>query len=374
MSVVTDEAGSFWYLEGFIDSRRQTWRTVINTLPLIVGRSGEADLHLFSSGISHLHAELYRRNGTLWIRDLGSTNGTRVNLEPIGQPTPLTEGDVLHFADLEFRLAVYRPPKTEIEPHTKTLTPDELSAYLRESNAQFGTMLRERAVYPLFQPVVSLADGGVAGFELLSRGTLLGTEASPAELFSIAERLGRELELSELFRTNGLRQAARIGGEPLVFVNTHPAEIGGDHDLLGALTEDRRRHQTIRLVLEIHEAAVTETTALRRLRRELRDLDIQMAFDDFGTGRSRLLELADVPPDFVKFDMSFVRDLHLAPARRRETLLSLVQMTRDSGIVPIAEGVETEEEKRACREVGFDLAQGYLLGLPTPLAQLADFD
>jgi EAL domain-containing protein (putative c-di-GMP-specific phosphodiesterase class I) len=373
MSVVTDEAGSFWYLEGFIDSRRQAWRTVIQTLPMIIGRVAEADLHLFSSGISHRHAELYRRDGRLWIRDLESTNGTRVNLEPVREPTPLTDGDVLHFADLEFRLAVYRPPRTEIMPHTRTLTPDELSAYLRESDAEFDAMLRRRDVYPLFQPVISLSDDTVIGFELLSRGTLQGSETSPAELFSIAERLGRELELSRLFRAKGLIEAAEIRGERLVFVNTHPAELGSQHDLLSSLREDRRQHAAVRLVLEIHEAAVTAPADLRRLRSELRDLDIQIAFDDFGTGRSRLLELADVPPDFVKFDMGFVRDLHLAPAARRKTLASLVKMTRESGIVPIAEGIETEEERRACREMGFDLAQGYLLGLPTPLGRLADF-
>ncbi len=127
-------------------------------------------------------------------------------------------------------------------------------------------------------------------------------------------------------------------------------------------------------MLEIHEAAVTDSTALSRLRRRLREMEIRIAFDDFGTGQSRLLELADEQPDYVTFAMAFVRDLHLAPARRRDTLLSLVQMTRQSGIVPIAEGIETAEEERACREVGFDLAQGFYLGLPTPLDQLHRLD
>lgn len=372
MAVGTDETGSFWYLEGFIDSSRQTWRTVIDTLPMTVGRSVGHGLSLFSSGVSHRHAELFRRQGRLWIRDLGSTNGTRVNFEPIREPTLLRDGDVLQFADLEFRLAVYRPPATEPTPLTRTLTPDELSVYLRESDAEFGAMMDKRAVYPLFQPVVSLIDGRVTAFELLSRGTMQDGEASPTELFSIAERLGRELELSELFRTTGLRHAARIGGERLIFINTHPAELSPDHNLLQALGEARRQHPAVRLVLEIHEAAVTDSTVLRRLRRGLREMEIQIAFDDFGTGQSRLLELAEVPPDYVKFDMAFVRDLHLAPTRRRDTLLSLVQMTVDSGIVPVAEGIETEQEERACREVGFDLAQGYHLGLPTPPDQLPE--
>ena len=372
MSVVTDEAGSFWYLEGYIDSRRQTWRTVIDTLPLTVGRLPECDLLLFSSGVSHRHAELLRREGRLWVRDLGSTNGTRVNHELVTEPKPLTEGDVLHFADLEFRLGVYRPPETEATPLTKTLTPDELSAHLRDSDVEFGNLMANRAVYPLFQPVVSLADGDPAGFELLSRGTLQGAEASPVELFSIAERLGCELELSEMFRTVGLRRAERLGGELPIFINTHPAEVGAPAELLRSLGEARRRHPSVPLVLEIHEAAVTRPAELRRLRRALRKLDIRMAFDDFGTGRSRLLELAEVPPDFVKFDMGFVRDLHLAPARRRDTLLTLVKLTAESGIVPIAEGIETEEEELACRQVGFDLAQGYRLGLPVPPERLTE--
>ena len=367
MTVATDQRGSFWYLEGFIDSGRETWRTVIDALPLMVGRHDSADLHLYSSGVSHRHAELFRRAGRLWIRDLDSTNGTRVNLQSVTEETPLNEGDILHFADLEFRLAVYRPPRTETEPLTKTLTPDELSVYLRAHDVEFDKLLTARAVYPLFQPVVSLADRSVKGFELLSRGTLKGSETSPVELFSIAERMGRELELSELFRTTGLAAAERIGGKPRIFVNTHPAEIGAQDELLHSLEEARRRQSGLRIVLEIHEAAVSDPAILRPLREALRDLEIEMAFDDFGAGQSRLLAMAEVPPDYIKFDMSFVRELHLAPQRRREILLSLVQLTRDSGIQPIAEGIETEEEEAACLEVGFDLAQGYRLGLPLPI-------
>lgn len=372
MTVFTDRAGSFWYLEGFIDSSRERWRTVIDSLPLGVGREQGASLQLFSSGVSNRHAELFRRDRGLWLRDLGSTNGTRLNFAPLEAPAPLREGDVIHFADLEFRVGVYRPAGSAAQPLTQTLTPDELSAYLREHDAEFGELLDKRAVYPLFQPVVSLADGGIVGFELLSRGTLKGAEVTPVELFSIAERLGRELELSELFRTTGLRHAARLGGRPLIFLNTHPAEISARRELLRSLAELRRRHRELRIVLEIHEAAMTEVGVLQQLRDELQQLEILMAFDDFGTGRSRLLELADVPPDYVKFDMGFVRNLDAASARRRETVESLVAMTRGSGIVPIAEGIETENEEAACRQVGFEIAQGYRLGLPTLVSELLE--
>jgi EAL domain-containing protein (putative c-di-GMP-specific phosphodiesterase class I)/CheY-like chemotaxis protein len=247
----------------------------------------------------------------------------------------------------------------------------ERADFLRQSEAVFGALLEQGLVCPLFQPMVSLVDGTIAGFELLSRGTLEGAEALPTELFSIAERLGRELELSELFRTAGLRHAERISGQPLLFLNTHPAEIRAPDELMESLAKARQRHASIRLVLEIHEAAVAEPADLRHLRHALRELEIQIAFDDFGTGQSRLLELAEVPPDFVKFDMRFVRDLHMAPVRRRDILHSLVRLTRDSGIVPIAEGIETAEEARACQAVGFELAQGYHLGLPTPLTGLS---
>jgi EAL domain-containing protein (putative c-di-GMP-specific phosphodiesterase class I) len=356
--VSTGGNDTFWYLEGFVDSRRGTWRTVIRTLPTLIGRHPEADLQLFSDCASSRHAELFERDGRLWIRDLDSTNGTRLNFERLHGEAELTEGDVLHFGDLEFRLSVYRPASRVETRHTHVIPPQELSREISLRGGGLTALMAEGAVLPFFQPVVDLHSRNVAGYELLSRGALDGFVRAPAELFSIAEDLGLEVELSQLFRESGIR----------VFLNTHPAELNEPDELLDSLRAIREDWATARLVIEIHETATTRLSSMRELREELRRLDIGLAFDDFGTGRSRLMEISEAPPDYLKFDMAFIRDIDLAPGRRRQVLLSLVEMTRSLGIAPIAEGVERRDEAIACLEVGFSFAQGYFLGIPRPIS------
>ncbi len=156
-----------------------------------------------------------------------------------------------------------------------------------------------------------------------------------------------------------------------MFVNTHPAELEDTAGLLASLEQLRSRHPSSELVLEIHEEAVAKPSALQALRSSLEDLGIGLAFDDFGTGQPRLLELIDVSPRYVKFDRTWVEDLHRTSRNRREKLETLISLLKQWGVATIAEGVETAEEAKACADVGFELAQGYYLGRPAPPASFA---
>ena len=78
----------------------------------------------------------------------------------------------------------------------------------------------------------------------------------------------------------------------------------------------------------------------------LKRLDIKLAYDDFGVGQSRLNELAEVAPDYVKFDMSLIRGIDSATPQRQQVLAALVQMVHNLGITSLAEGVETDRRGR----------------------------
>ena len=93
-------------------------------------------------------------------------------------------------------------------------------------------------------------------------------------------------------------------------------------------------------------------------------MDIHFAYDDFGAGQARLLELAEVPAHYVKFDRSLVNNLHRANPRKRQLVKNLVEMVLSAGSIPLAEGIECEEEAQACIDAGFKLIQGYLVGRP----------
>jgi EAL domain-containing protein (putative c-di-GMP-specific phosphodiesterase class I) len=127
-----------------------------------------------------------------------------------------------------------------------------------------------------------------------------------------------------------------------------------------------------RLTIEIHEAAVTSPEQMRVLRKLLNELDMSVAYDDFGAGQARLQEIAAAPPDYLKFDMAMIRGLDESTLGRQHLVRSLVELVNSLGICAVAEGVESEAEHEVCRELGFQLAQGYLYGRPSALPPSLD--
>jgi EAL domain-containing protein (putative c-di-GMP-specific phosphodiesterase class I) len=123
----------------------------------------------------------------------------------------------------------------------------------------------------------------------------------------------------------------------------------------------------IKLVLEVHETAVMEVARMRELAARLRDMNISFAYDDFGAGQARLNEIGEVPAEFVKFDMGLIRDIHIASERKQKVVRDLVTLVKGLGSVVLAEGVEVEAEAEVCRQMGFELIQGYLTGRPIQL-------
>jgi EAL domain-containing protein (putative c-di-GMP-specific phosphodiesterase class I) len=224
-------------------------------------------------------------------------------------------------------------------------------------------LLDEPALIPFFQPIVGLGDSQTTGYEVLARSRLVGLE-TPQAMFRVAAERGLESELSELSRREGLRVASQIGLDGEMYLNTHPSELQGPR-LIESLRELRSEFPYVPIVLEIHESAVTSLDALAKLRAQTRSLGMRLAYDDFGVGQSRLTELADVPPDVIKFDMCLIRGLSQASEERQNMVRSLVKIVCELNVVPLAEGVETRDEAQACSNFGFDLAQGFFFGRPT---------
>jgi EAL domain-containing protein (putative c-di-GMP-specific phosphodiesterase class I) len=363
------EREATWYLEGYADQGRN-WTIVIDVSPFVVGRQEGCHLRLASSEVSRHHAEICKRDGVLWIKEFGSTNGTFVNRQQLIGECSLDDGDILHFGPLEFRIRCATPvddrPEEGEEAMTRAVTATSLPHGFVDCEEEFGEMLRRHAVVPHFQPIVRLSNQTIIGYELLGRTDFEGVPTTAWPLLQIARRLGKEIELSELFRRVGIQQAARsLGHGYQLFFNTVPAEITLRHLQL-SLRELRLQVPSLPLAMEIHEAAVTDLTVMKRIKGLLDELDIQLVFDDFGSGQARLIELVEVAPDCLKFDISFIRNLHCQSHTARKLLLTLVNMVKDLNIQTLAEGVETEDEMQACTDFGFDFAQGYYFGRPEP--------
>ena len=110
---------------------------------------------------------------------------------------------------------------------------------------------------------------------------------------------------------------------------------------------------------------VSDVAGMRKLRDRLHALGIGLAYDDFGAGQSRLAELAEAPPDFLKLDMKLMRGIDQAPARQ-EIVGALTEISSRLGVRVLAEGIETIEEAECCRRLGCHWAQGFLFGRPAP--------
>ena len=185
-------------------------------------------------------------------------------------------------------------------------------------------------------------------------------------MFQAAEQLNLEVELSRLLRWEGIRVGRDLPDRPMLFVNTHPREMEDGEGLIDSLVKLREMTGNTLMVLEIHEAAVTNPSLMNELSAAMKDLEIQLAYDDFGAGQARLAELIAAKPDYLKFDISLVRDIDTADEHRTQMLRTLVKMVRDLDIRALAEGIETAEEAECCKQIGFDLAQGYYFGRPSP--------
>ncbi|MDO9073745.1 MAG: EAL domain-containing protein [Rubrivivax sp.] len=362
-----------WYLETIAADGSHVAHA-IRRLPFRVGRDAANDLVVAARGLSRQHAIIDTNSaGRLQVTDLGSTNGTFVNRERISATRVLAGDDVIHFGNAEYRLGIEGGPdsvasddseRTMIAPAGRGL-----SAHFVRQEREFLQLLAGRGISAVVQPIVSALDGRLFAYELLGRSTHPDLPASPMHLFQLAAMLGREAELSGAFRTYGVEQMApRLKGARL-FVNTHPEETFTD-GLFDWLAQWRAQPDAPNIVIEVHETAVVEVEAMRRLAARLDEIGVPFAYDDFGAGQARLRELAEVPPDFVKFDMGLLRGIDTAPEGRQRMVRELVRLVLDLGSVPLAEGIETEPEAAVCRDMGFQLVQGYLTGRPVALSAI----
>jgi len=356
-------ATSRWVLENRLEDG-EVQRAPVQPLPFIIGRLPGLALVLPSASVSKTHAEIYSDGVALRVRDLGSRNGTFLNHRPIAD-APLHEGDVLGIGNYKFRVL---PADAEI-PSAADTTP--LTRHL--AAARVRELIDKGAVDVAFQPIVTLTGGDAVAYEALGYGRYPGLPQSPVELLDLAGAFGpdAQAELSQLFRRKAVAAVKGRPAPPLLFLNTHPADLE-QAGLLPSLRQLRSEAPSVSLVLEVHESALADPQLISWLRAQLAEIEIGLAYDDFGSGQARLLELAEAPPDYLKFDRRFVSGIDRAPVSRRRLVASLVAAARELRVHTVAEGVETAEEAAECRHAGFSHAQGYYFGRPGPLDPTAD--
>lgn len=347
-----------WCLSGCFGVNVPATTVPLTRFPFAIGRDATCDVTVASRNVSKRHAEILHTLGAVLIRDLNSTNGTFVNGLRISQPTPIGQRDLIRFADVELQLN-----REKVAVAEQTMVSD-VSEH-RGNISRMQEVIGQKRMTIYFQPIVAGADAQPFGYEALVRTDVPGLE-SPLALFATAESLGLQNRLSALCRELAMKTIQRANVPGVLFLNTHPHEPLDD-SMVASLKALLEEYGPRKVVLEVHEEAVGDIEQFCQFKAKLNQLGIDLAFDDFGVGQSRLLELASVRPDYIKFDRSLVKDLGTPFAVHARLVASLHHHAAELGIATLAEGLESPESIAACREIGFGYHQGFAFGRPKPL-------
>ncbi|MBX2800064.1 MAG: EAL domain-containing protein [Myxococcales bacterium] len=216
------------------------------------------------------------------------------------------------------------------------------------------------------QPIVRAVGGGdperIVAYEALLRPRH-PEFGSPLRLLDAAERHGRVHDVGGIVMRLATERLRRIPGDAQLFVNVHPAQLGRPRVLLADL--EGLSHAADRVVLEITERRpIDEIEDLAGTVAQIRERGFSFAVDDLGVGYSSLAIVADLGPEYVKLDMSLIRNIHRS-SRRTRLVQSLQRFGDQTDIKVVAEGVETPEEREALLECGIRFMQGYFWARPS---------
>ncbi len=212
-----------------------------------------------------------------------------------------------------------------------------------------------------FQPIVGLS--GVFAYEALVRGPQ--GQGAGAVLSQVTSE--NMYSFDQACRVKAIEMASALGGrESAVSINFIPGAVYRPETCIRKTLETATRvgMPLTRIIFEVTEGEqVKDRAHLVNIFREYRKHGLQTAIDDFGAGYAGLDLLAEFQPDIVKLDMKIVRGIDGRPASRAITR-AVVAMCAELGIRLIAEGIETQSEFQALRDLGVELFQGYLFGKP----------
>jgi EAL domain-containing protein (putative c-di-GMP-specific phosphodiesterase class I) len=297
--------------------------------------------HLREAGITAMaHAPIGLDERVSWVVSVGRTGDSDQAARDLSEVLPV-------LSDVAAVATILLAP---------TLRAAQDTAHARRD---VETILARRSFRPVFQPVMTVDSKRIIGHEALTR---FESGTSPDLVFATAAAVGLAVDLEMACIRAAVTEARGLDfTRTWLSLNVSPAVLLASSRALACIAAEADRP----LVLELTEHVVIDhygpvREALQQLRPSYR-----LAVDDVGSGFASLRHILELAPDFVKLDISLVRDIDQDPGRQA-MVAGLAAFAQRAGCELIAEGVESAAELSELRSLGVTSAQGYLLGRPAP--------
>jgi len=276
-----------------------------------------------------------------------------------------TRGELTRRADLALRAAARKGPGAIVMFNASI---DTVSTDQKFIHRELPRALSANELDLYYQPIVASHGGRMVGVEALlrwnhaTRGTI-----APATFIPVAEQMGLMDTIGAFVLRRALHEAKRWPDDLYVAVNLSPLQVRDRTivDLVRSVLEESAVAPS-RLVLEITEGVLIDNPdeMVKRIK-DLHDLGVRVALDDFGSGYSNLGYLQRFPLDKLKIDKSFVAALGHS-SNGGVIIQAIVALGRALGLTVLVEGVETEHQRVLLRLAGCDEMQGFLFAKPAP--------
>lgn len=243
---------------------------------------------------------------------------------------------------------IYAPPQLEVE-----------------------TILAQKNLLPLFQPIVDIKQARVFAHEALIRGPVESKLHSPIALFNAASLCGLNIDMEYAAREVIFNEYSSSDRSHPLFVNFSPDALllTNSHLAFGLTQLARSGLKASDIVIEITESStIRDYAVLRDTVARFKSLGFKIALDDLGEGTSGLRLWSELSPEYVKIDKHFIANIHNDPIKL-EFVRGIQKIAVESNTLTIAEGIETKEELAVIKDLKIDFAQGYLFGRPFPKFQ-----
>lgn len=224
-------------------------------------------------------------------------------------------------------------------------------------------------IQTVFQPILRFHDEEIVGYEALTRITSMEFFNDTETLFSFAVQTEMILELERICRRQAIQMAKDILGDKKLFLNVSAKGVLDPEFQDGKFVTDvEETGRSVKdVVLEITERlAIKDINLFRETVKGLEKFGFSVAIDDVGAGYSSLHTIAELSPTYLKYDMALIRGIN-THAIKRDLLESLIPFSRKIESEIIAEGIETEGEYAALKEMGIEYGQGFYFAKPGPL-------